>query len=299
MQELQVTIPALPLVVVLASLLVGVGARGESNVPSPIKDIPSLTADQTTKISEIVRRTDAEIGAAKKKIEKDRTEIHQRMGTMSSLKMDILEWTRNATNGARLAERQKIAEVLTPKQRAEATAALEKLVQQVAIDEFDLVHANQETQVWCWAACLQMLLNYNGVAWTQKDVVNEIKGELVREDATGEEVAKGIQGWKKDEDPRKTWSAQCEWKKEPPPADMIVQSLSINRPILVALDGQHVVVLHEAAYRETPKGYVVESVTIFDPRTGKDFEMKWPTEAAKRISGHWYTWVAAASSRLF
>ena len=40
--------------------------------------------------------------------------------------------------------------------------------------------ARQEKDCWCWAACVQMVLNYQGINVDQEDVVRRAKGLRIR-----------------------------------------------------------------------------------------------------------------------
>lgn len=55
--------------------------------------------------------------------------------------------------------------------------------------------ARQEEDCWCWAACVQMVLNYQGVKVDQETLVKRAKGHWVNEGGTANEIQKAANGW--------------------------------------------------------------------------------------------------------
>ncbi len=75
----------------------------------------------------------------------------------------------------------------------------------VPTSEFEYMRANsvnQGTQVqsnWCWAACVQMVLNYHGLEVSQRDVVTRIYGSPeVNEPAGEQQILAALSGWAPD-----------------------------------------------------------------------------------------------------
>jgi hypothetical protein len=57
------------------------------------------------------------------------------------------------------------------------------------------VTGRQRQQNWCWAACVQMVLNYHGLCVTQEQVVQRVFGRLVDSPATESEILMALSGW--------------------------------------------------------------------------------------------------------
>lgn len=55
--------------------------------------------------------------------------------------------------------------------------------------------ARQEEDCWCWAACVQMVLNYQGVKVDQEDVVRRAKGMRVNDGGTAYDIQRAADGW--------------------------------------------------------------------------------------------------------
>lgn len=53
----------------------------------------------------------------------------------------------------------------------------------------------QEEDCWCWAACVQMLLQYNGIRKKQSSVASHIFGAPYDWTASGNEIVEAFDGW--------------------------------------------------------------------------------------------------------
>ncbi|MEW6281046.1 MAG: papain-like cysteine protease family protein [Candidatus Eremiobacterota bacterium] len=56
----------------------------------------------------------------------------------------------------------------------------------------------QQMSNWCWAACIQMVLNYHGLYVTQQDIVARVYGDLVDRPAYPEQIMGALTGWAPD-----------------------------------------------------------------------------------------------------
>jgi hypothetical protein len=75
----------------------------------------------------------------------------------------------------------------------------------IPTNEFDFMRAttvNQGLQVqsnWCWAACIQMVLNYHGLNVSQMEVVTKIYGSpYVNQPANEPQILNALSGWAPD-----------------------------------------------------------------------------------------------------
>jgi hypothetical protein len=75
----------------------------------------------------------------------------------------------------------------------------------VPTNEFEYMKANsvngglQVQSNWCWAACVQMVLNYHGLYVSQMDVVKKIYGsESVNRPANEQQILAALKGWAPD-----------------------------------------------------------------------------------------------------
>lgn len=179
----------------------------------------------------------------------------------------------------------------------------------VAVDNFSTFKATQQTPVWCWAACIQMVLNYNGITWTQEQVVDFTKGRVVFEMATEKEIEAALNGWRLPATAQ-AWSSGTTYFTGVPHPFVLSNSMGFplkeprRRLLIIKIDNRHVAICHKASVQwdtaladPTPTASTV-NVTYFDPWDGLDKVMP-AAEMSRRIAGYWQTWVALPEDRIF
>ena len=92
------------------------------------------------------------------------------------------------------------------------------------------IMTEQEMDMWCWAACIEMVLKYQGGSVTQQEIVRHAFGELVNKGANCYEITSTIDGW---ELPNGRISASY---ADMPNCDEIVYSLANKYPLIVGLN---------------------------------------------------------------
>lgn len=53
----------------------------------------------------------------------------------------------------------------------------------------------QEKENWCWAACVQMILRYNGQYVSQCDIAARVLGDSFNRTASGNQIESAFDGW--------------------------------------------------------------------------------------------------------
>ncbi len=56
----------------------------------------------------------------------------------------------------------------------------------------------QQASNWCWAACIQMVLNYHGLYVNQQEIVQRVFGQTVDRPGSGEMILAALSGWAHD-----------------------------------------------------------------------------------------------------
>ncbi|MBI3924875.1 MAG: C39 family peptidase [Armatimonadetes bacterium] len=56
----------------------------------------------------------------------------------------------------------------------------------------------QQMENWCWAACVQMVLNYHGLYVTQEEIVRRVYGAAVDRPANPAQIMAALTGWAPD-----------------------------------------------------------------------------------------------------
>jgi len=102
-------------------------------------------------------------------------------------------------------------------------------------DVFDFVAAAQEQDMWCWAASIQMLLNYYGISIHQRDIVSRVFGFPANEPGTDAEINASLNGWGVQTSGRRFVVRSSIVNGVPQPS-VLYQELSSRRPVLLAFN---------------------------------------------------------------
>lgn len=146
----------------------------------------------------------------------------------------------------------------------------------------------QRESNWCWAACVQMVLRYHGLAVTQEQVVQRIFGDLRDSTATEDQVLKALNATAFS---TKGVKAQIQAMFYRFQDSMYVQDLSRDWPMIVGLKGGvpnapgHCYVLVAVRYTEAKDGSLKpQTFFLMDPWPGNQtrIEMQEP-EFARRF----------------
>ena len=177
-------------------------------------------------------------------------------------------------------------------------------VQQVGIPsgEMDFVAAAQQSSQWCWAAAIQMVLGYHGVAITQQQIVVRTYGmdwwgNLPDWGGSIEAITANLNNWSIDNYGQQyAVAATLNWGAPPP--NVLINELWNRRPMIIGYrsgpNSGHAVVVTAATYSNTVYGTVIHSIVVRDP---------WPSAAnvyargrieydgaslAQLVTAHWF-----------
>jgi hypothetical protein len=145
----------------------------------------------------------------------------------------------------------------------------------IPTNEFRFVAARQHASNWCWAAAIQMVLNYDGLAVTQEQVVARIFGDsMPDEPAEPEDILDALSGWAPQFNGRPAEIVATPYVYQP---SDIVNDLASHWPIIVGLrnpeGGGHVFVLTAVTYNVDPTNQpAFRTVVLRDP---------WPTHESR------------------
>jgi hypothetical protein len=255
---------------------------------------------QRTQILEIdlKRRQKEEVAADN--IRMQRTTAHDLAGTPELAALEIAAAIKDLRFVDLLLERRDIMALLTPGQQVTALQLWASYPQASEIANFRTVAARQQNDLFCWAAAIQALFNYNGITWDQQDIADDIRGSADPSTMRPQDIAKGMTGWHIDyQRPKDAWSAYAEYDAHPPTASMAVGMIERNRMILAEMDGQHVVVVYKVSFTAASPGEEnVQSITYFDPLTGEDRTISW-NDANREVTGWWYCYATRSASSIF
>lgn len=102
--------------------------------------------------------------------------------------------------------------------------------------QFQFSYAEQEMNNWCWAACIKMVLKYQGIDVEQTDIVEKAFGSAVNQPANCEVISRAANGWVKE---GKTLKAFIENNQSP---SNLIDILAYKYPLVIGLNmpGQNV-----------------------------------------------------------
>lgn len=124
--------------------------------------------------------------------------------------------------------------------------------------------ARQRSQNWCWAACTQMVLNYQGVNVSQEQIVERVFGTQVDRPGTAQNIVQGASGWYVD---GRTIGAKADCSFIP---QKLIDDLVNKYPLVVGLSmpGQnvgHAYVLTGLSFKKYGDSIYPQSVILRDP----------------------------------
>lgn len=158
---------------------------------------------------------------------------------------------------------------------------------QVKIDSFKFqalaapaVIGKQRKSNWCWAAAIQMVLNYHGIFVSQERFVQQKFGSLADRPANGLEILRSLNG--------RFWSIFASrtrvnaWEVDMTLDTKFIDLLSQEQPLIVGLHGSnteaagHAYVVTGVEYTLEPsgRGVIVHNLTLRDP---------WPANPSEQV----------------
>jgi hypothetical protein len=250
-------------------------------------------------IAATIQRHTNELETARQNVAQGRAAHLQRIGAEDLRGPDIRHWTQQAVRSQRLLQRNEIVRMLMPNQFLLADVCYSNTTRSVEIEDFAVAKVRQQEAVWCWAAGIQAVFKYGGINLNQEDIVENLKGKVVWETATGAEINSALNRTHFSPNPRNDWSSMCQYTNRFTDQPRLIFSLDFGRPMLAALDGRHVVIVHKASFHETLSSgsRLLTAVTLYDPETGQDIELA--SKNFTRISDLWFPVATAGPMRTF
>lgn len=167
--------------------------------------------------------------------------------------------------------------------------------------KLNYVASTQKKPQWCWAASIQMVLNYYNVSISQQQIVERtygrnMHGELPDWAAGIETIHKNLNNWSVDND-GKNYIVTAQFGLGAPPPFFLIEELRQQRPVIIGYQsnfGGHAAVVTALSYYETNLGPVVRTIILRDPLPDAQAQMnKGRVEfdaqtLAERITAYWF-----------
>jgi len=139
-------------------------------------------------------------------------------------------------------------------------------------------YGRQRADNWCWAACIQMVLNYHGIYVTQEEIVTRIYGKAVDQPGQPEQILQALSGWAPDTRGRYSTIVADPYLIN---GSSLVSDLTYRWPLIVGLRGNpvgHACVLTAVTYKvDMHNRPIIKSVVLRNPWPGSPSreEMSW------------------------
>lgn len=123
----------------------------------------------------------------------------------------------------------------------------------------------QEKENWCWAACIQMILQYNGQNVSQNNIVIEVIGNSCNRSASGNQIETAFDGW------RGYTVYSCQSKKP----QYFIDEISSGHPLIIGI-GEHAYLLTHIYYKEALNGMLHPfKAILINPKSGNEEVKDW------------------------
>jgi len=131
---------------------------------------------------------------------------------------------------------------------------------------FKFYQAEQEYDNWCWAACIKMVLNYQGITIEQCDIVAKAFGQCINRPASCDIMVEAANGWNYNGISIRAWEEGTISSKD------LIDALANKYPVIIGLNmpGQsvgHAYVLTAIYFRKDSdhNKIIPERVRLRDP----------------------------------
>jgi pimeloyl-ACP methyl ester carboxylesterase len=166
---------------------------------------------------------------------------------------------------------------------------------------FNLAYSEQANSQWCWAACIQMILNYYGIDISQYDIVQRTYGQdpygnLPNWSGSYEVITDNLNNWGIDRSGAQyTVSTEMGYGQPDPAA--FVDELGNQRPVLIGYSTGaqtgHAVVATAASFYGSAAAPVLASFVVRDPRentlaTPYRGRREYDASSLGAVSVYWY-----------
>ena len=136
----------------------------------------------------------------------------------------------------------------------------------------------QRQENWCWAACIQMVLNYHGIEIQQEEIVQRIFNKQVDRGATVSEILTALSGWAPDYRRRYSTIHATPFLFS---NSQVVRDLANRWPLIVGIsdsDGSHHTYVLTAVYYSLDRNNepAINKVVLRNPPPGSKSQQIWP-----------------------
>ena len=286
----------------------------QRELPFPFSNISSLSPAQKRKIDSIHQRCAAEL-------HKDYAQYKDTIiqyNTQRKTPFLTYNDTCRLYYSLRTTSEQKLLALSYPLLDATQQNLVNQLLAaktyEINLDHFDKYKRMQKGGQLCWAACVQMLANYNGIECSQDDVIQLLHGSVIDDNASLEDLVTNIDGFHPAfKDPQHNdWLLDIR-KMDSIPGDMLVGMMTpplifpgyaammitgnTIRMTLIAIHYNHLCIIHKIIYQGQPGHRRPITIIYYDPLLNRDVRLKWSEEY--HAITNWFYCVAVTGNQIF
>lgn len=123
----------------------------------------------------------------------------------------------------------------------------------------------QEKENWCWSACIQMIVRYNGQYVSQSDIAARVFGDDLNRTASGNQIESAFDGW------RGYSVHSCQSKN----SRYFIDEILLGHPLIIGI-GEHAFLLTHIYYKKTSNGLLHPfKVILINSSLGKEEVVDW------------------------
>lgn len=151
-------------------------------------------------------------------------------------------------------------------------------------EALDVTYSSQRNSMWCWAASIQMVLQYHGIRTVQQDIVArtfgpDAQGNLPNKPGDLKSITANLNNLNVDR-AGTTYQVESIFGEGAPPVDLLLDEMDRREPLIIGYRSGpnmgHAVVITGAVYSQTAQGPVIHKIIVRDP---------WPSDENKVNNG--------------
>lgn len=175
---------------------------------------------------------------------------------------------------------------VTDAQRRGSLIRIDRTISVACVDDYiEYCYYRQYKDNWCWAACIQMVLDYHGIYVSQSKIVERAYGGLYDFTANKNDIIDAIDGWSVN---NTRIRASSERYKNP---QTLINAIAGGTPLIIGLNEDytatgHAYVLSHIFFSQDNYGNMIpERVVVVNPANDGDMEesLEW-LDFYKRIN---------------
>ncbi len=261
-------------------------------IPYPYGQPIGLTATQLRHIQEIHSAITTELTEQERKDKKLLIEFNDSNRTAYRTDTDTCGLNQRLHFFYDARERGEIDSLLTPLQRSQVAMWLECQEREIAIVNFDKYKRRQQGNLLCWAACLEIVLNYDGIRLPQDQIIQLVGGELINQEADLQQMMTNLNGahmfsldsgrtsWMAYIDPMSNdvegllMNIMTPFPVGPDMSPLMMEGGSMIRFALVGIRHHHLAVVDRMVYRQRGPWRIPIRITYYDPLDDRDITIQ-------------------------